>query len=72
MKKTRSFAAFFLALTALCSLAFPAGAYYSDALGEEVSAAETLVHQDSRLSTNVFWSSYYSNFRTENFVTYKP
>ncbi|MBR3569804.1 MAG: phosphodiester glycosidase family protein [Oscillibacter sp.] len=72
MKKTRSFAAFFLVLTALCSLALPAGAYYSDALGEEVSAAETLVHQDSRLSTNVFWSSYYSNFRTENFVTYKP
>lgn len=71
MKQIRSCLALFLALTALFSFAVPAGAY-SDALGEDVSKTDTVIHQDSRLSTNVFWSSYFSNFRTENFVTYKP
>ena len=70
-RKTRSCLALFLALGILFSLSLPAVAY-SDALGEEVQQTDTVVHQDSRLSTNVFWSSYYSNFRTENFVVYKP
>ena len=71
MKKIRSCLAALFALATLFSFALPAGAY-SDALGEEVKQTDTVIHQDSRLSTNVFWSSYYSNFRTENFVTYKP
>ena len=70
-QKTRSCLALFLVLCTLFSLTLPAAAY-SDAFGEEVQQTDTVVHQNSRLSTNVFWSSYYSNFRTENFVTYQP
>ena len=71
MKNIRSCLALFLVLTALLSLASPAAAD-SEALGAEVRQTDTVIHQDTRLSSNVFWSSYYSNFRTENFVTYKP
>ena len=53
-----------------CSLALPAAA--SDALGEDLTTQNTLLNQETELSTNVFWSSSYSDFRTENVVTYTP
>ncbi|MBQ9521900.1 MAG: phosphodiester glycosidase family protein [Oscillospiraceae bacterium] len=71
MKKIRSCLALFLVVTALLSLTFPALAD-SEALGTTVQRTDTAIHQNTQLSTNVFWSSYFSNFRTENFVTYKP
>ena len=70
-RKTRSLIALFLILSALLSVTVPVCAY-SDALGEELSRTDTDIHQNTALSTNVFWSSYFSNFRTENFITYKP
>ncbi|MBQ9617855.1 MAG: phosphodiester glycosidase family protein, partial [Oscillibacter sp.] len=71
MKKIRSYLALLLVLSSLLTLAAPARAD-SDALGSDVQQTSTVIHQDTQLSTNVFWSSYFSNFRTENFVTYKP
>ena len=55
---------------ALCSLGLTAAA--SDALGDELTARDTLLNQETELSSNVFWSSSYSDLRTENLVTYAP
>ncbi|MBR4545689.1 MAG: phosphodiester glycosidase family protein [Oscillibacter sp.] len=71
MRKIRSCLALFLVAASLLSLTFPALAD-SEALGTTVQRTDTAIHQNTQLSTNVFWSSYFSNFRTENFVTYKP
>lgn len=64
--------AFALLLTASLagSLAMPCAA--SDALGEDLRTQETLLNQETQLSTNVFWSTAYSDLRTENFITYTP
>ena len=59
-----------LALVMLCALALPARA--SEALGEDLTAKDTLLHYDTQLSTNVFWSTAYSDQRTENLITYYP
>ena len=59
-----------LALALLCTLALPASA--SDALGEDLTSKDTLLHYDTQLSTNVFWSTAYSDQRTENLITYYP
>lgn len=53
-----------------CSLMLPAAA--SDALGEDLTAQNTLLNEETELSTNVFWSTAYSDLRTENVVTYTP
>ncbi len=58
------------ALVLAGSLALPAAA--SDALGEDLTATDTLLNQETALSTNVFWSSAYSDLRTENLITYVP
>lgn len=61
------------ALTAaalLCALALPAAA--SEALGEDLTAKDTQLHDQTKLSTNVFWSTAYSDRRTENLITYSP
>jgi exopolysaccharide biosynthesis protein len=58
------------ALLAVSALAVPAGASF--ALGEELTQTDTLVHQSTMLSTNVFWSTSYSDLRTENLITYTP
>ena len=59
-----------LALALLWTLALPAAA--SEALGEDLTARDTLLHYDTQLSTNVFWSTAYSDQRTENLITYYP
>ena len=59
-----------LALVLLGTLAMPASA--SDALGEDLTSKDTLLHYDTQLSTNVFWSTAYSDQRTENLITYYP
>ena len=59
-----------LGLALLTSLHAPALA--SEALGEDLTTQETLLHQETQLSTNVFWSSAYSDLRTENYITYEP
>ena len=51
-------------------LAVPAAA--SQALGEDLSQEDTLVHESTTLSTNVFWSTTYSDLRQENLITYSP
>lgn len=51
-------------------LAIPAAA--SDALGEDLKGQETLINRSTALSTNVFWSTAYSDLRTENLITYTP
>ena len=60
----------FLVFSLLCSLGLTAAA--SDALGDDLTARDTLLNRETELSTNVFWSSSYSDLRTENLVTYTP
>lgn len=40
--------------------------------GEDLTAKDTLIHRETQLSTNVFWSEAYSDLRTENLITYTP
>ena len=74
MKRTlhplRRLGAALLALTVSASLMLPAAA--SEALGEDLSAKNTVLHQGTALSRNVFWSTSYSDLRTENLITYSP
>ena len=60
----------FLALSLACGLAVPAAA--SEALGDDLTQKETVLNEETQLSTNVFWSTTYSDLRTENFITYTP
>ena len=41
-------------------------------MGEDLTSKGTLLNQKTQLSTNVFWSTAYSDLRTENVVTYEP
>ena len=59
-----------LSLSLVSSLAVTAAA--SEALGEDLTTQETLLNQETQLSTNVFWSTAYSDLRTENLITYTP
>lgn len=59
-----------LTLSLAASLAMPAAA--SDALGSDLTSQDTLLNEQTQLSTNVFWSSTYSDLRTENLITYTP
>ena len=59
-----------LSLSLVSSLAVTAAA--SEALGEDLTSQETLLNQETQLSTNVFWSTAYSDLRTENLITYAP
>lgn len=67
---SRKFLSILLALTLLASLTLPAAA--SEALGEDLTSKDTLLNQETQLSTNVFWSTSQSDLRTENFITYAP
>ncbi len=59
-----------LALSLLAALAVPALA--SEAMGDDLTAVDTLLNQQTQLSTNVFWSEVSSDYRTENLITYTP
>ena len=59
-----------LALSLTASLAAPALA--SEALGEELTEQNILLNKDTELISNVFWSSAYSDLRTEYAVVYEP
>ena len=59
-----------LALSLLCALSLPAAA--SEALGEDLTSKEITLNEETQLSTNVFWSTSYSDLRQENFITYTP
>ena len=59
-----------LALSMLWALGLSAAA--SEALGEDLTSKDTLLNEQTELSTNVFWSTAYSDLRTENLVTYTP
>lgn len=67
LRKTLSF---FLSFSLLCSVGLTAAA--SEALGEDLTAKNILVNQQTQLSTNVFWSTAFSDLRTENLITYSP
>lgn len=70
MKKTlRRCTAILLALV-LTTASIAAAA--SDALGEDLTQVNKEVNQSTVLSTNVFWSTSYSDLRTENLITYSP
>ena len=60
----------FLALSLACGLAVPAAA--SEALGDDLTQKDTILNEETQLSTHVFWSTAYSDLRTENFITYTP
>ena len=59
-----------LALTLLSGLTLPALA--SDALGEDLTSKEVLLNRQTTLSENVFWSTAFSDLRTEHYITYEP
>ena len=59
-----------LSLTLLAGLAVPIQA--SQALGDGLNSLDTLLNQQTQLSTNVFWSTVSSDYRTENLITYAP
>lgn len=59
-----------LSVSLVSSLAVTASA--SEALGEDLTSQEALLNQETQLSTNVFWSTAYSDLRTENLITYTP
>jgi len=59
-----------LALSLLAALAVPALA--SEAMWDDLTAVDTLLNQQTQLSTNVFWSEVSSDYRTENLITYTP
>ena len=59
-----------LAVSLMASVSLSAAA--SEALGEDLTAKNTQLHQETQLSTNVFWSTAYSDLRTENLITYTP
>lgn len=59
-----------LALILLASLTAPA--FASQALGDDITATDVPLNQQTQLSTNVFWSTTYSDYRTENLITYVP
>ena len=44
----------------------------SEAMGDDLTAADTLLNRETQLSTNVFWSTVSSDYRTENLITYTP
>ena len=68
--RIRKLTSLLLSLSLISALTLPAAA--SNALGEDLSAKDTLLHQETQLSTNVFWSTTYSDLRTENLITYSP
>lgn len=71
MKKLfRKSLSLFLSAWLLCSLGLTAAA--SEAMGEDLTAKDTLLHQQTQLSTNTFWSTAYNDLRTENLITYVP
>ena len=55
-----------LALILLASLTAPA--FASQALGDDITAMDVPLNQQTQLSTNVFWSTTYSDYRTENLI----
>ncbi len=59
-----------LASALACSLGV--GAAASEALGEDLLFQDKLLNEQTQLSTNVFWSTSYSDLRTENLITYTP
>ena len=61
-----------LSLLLCMALTLPMPVFASEALGEDLSAIKTPLHQETQLSENVFWSTAFSNLRTEHFVTYAP
>jgi len=65
------------ALSLLLSLSLLAAltvspALASEAMGDDLTATDTLLNRETQLSTNVFWSSVSSDYRTENLITYTP
>ena len=61
-----------LALSLLLASSSLVTAAASEALGEDLTQKETEINRSTTLSTNVFWSSSYSDLRTENYITYEP
>lgn len=59
-----------LALSLVCGLTLPA--FASEALGDDLTTKDTLLNEETQLSTNVFWSTSSSDLRTENLITYTP
>ena len=60
-----------LALSLLAALAV-SPALASEAMGDDLTATDTLLNRETQLSTNVFWSTISSDYRTENLITYTP
>lgn len=59
-----------LTLSLLAALAAPVRA--SEAMGDDLISADTPLNRETQLSTNIFWSSVSSDYRTENLITYTP
>lgn len=53
-------------------LVTPLTTYASDALGHDLSAADTTLSAGTELAAGTFWSDTYSDLRQENYVVYTP
>lgn len=62
----------YCALSCALTLSLCTPALASFALGEDLSQVDTTLHTDTQLSQSVFWSTSYSDLRTEQVVTYSP
>ena len=60
-----------LALSLLAALTV-SPALASEAMGDGLTATDTLLNRETQLYTNVFWSAVSSDYRTENLITYTP
>ena len=61
-----------LAVAGAMTASLAVTAFASEALGEELTGRDTLLNEQTQLSTNVFWSTAYEDLRTENLITYTP
>lgn len=59
-------------LVASLSLSLMTPALASVALGEDLTALDVELHQDTQLTESVFWSTTYSDLREEHYITYTP
>lgn len=59
-----------LATALTASVSLPALA--SEAMGDDLTARETLLNKDTHFTSNVFWSNSFSDLRTEHYITYEP
>ena len=58
-----------LTLAAVLAVSVSLPALASESMGDDLTQRETLLNEDTWLTANVFWSSAFSDLRTEHYIT---